>query len=124
MGIQQPEEAHRIWAETFNKGDADALAELYEEDAVLTLNGQTIAGRGAIQDTLASLLLAAPSIEIETKAVIESSEGVALLHGRWAITGIAPDGSAMNMSGRNTEVLRRQPDGTWQFLIDNPNSPE
>lgn len=46
----QPREIVRIWVEAFNRGDADALAALYAEDAV---NHQTpegsVAGRRAIQ---------------------------------------------------------------------------
>ena len=49
---------------------------------------------------------------------------VALLHGRWTLKGTAPDGSAIETSGRNSEVVRRQPDGGWLFAIDNPFTPE
>jgi ketosteroid isomerase-like protein len=30
------------------------------------------------------------------------------------------DGAPMQMEARSADVLRRQPDGTWRFVIDNP----
>ena len=30
------------------------------------------------------------------------------------------DGSAVNMSGQSTDVMRRQPEGTWLCVIDSP----
>jgi hypothetical protein len=30
----------------------------------------------------------------------------------------------VEMAGRDTEIMRRQPNGGWLFAIDNPFSPE
>jgi ketosteroid isomerase-like protein len=32
----------------------------------------------------------------------------------------APGGSPLELAGRFTDVVRRQPDGRWLFVIDNP----
>jgi ketosteroid isomerase-like protein len=44
------------------------------------------------------------------------------VHADWSITGTGPDGKPAKMEGRSAEVARRQRDGTWLFLIDNPNA--
>ena len=36
------------------------------------------------------------------------------------ITYRDPDGNEIPMQGKGTEVLRRQPDGNWRCVIDNP----
>jgi len=46
--------------------------------------------------------------------------GIALTHSDWTLTGTAPDGSTVNMGGKSADVMRRQPDGTWLLIIDNP----
>jgi ketosteroid isomerase-like protein len=49
------------------------------------------------------------------------SDGLAVTHGRWTMTGSAGD-ERMEMSERGTMVARRQPDGTWRIVFDNPSS--
>jgi ketosteroid isomerase-like protein len=45
---------------------------------------------------------------------------LALLQGEWAFVGTAPDGSPVELAGRSAEVVRRQPDGSWRYVIDHP----
>ncbi|MBV9547223.1 MAG: hypothetical protein JOY61_22870 [Chloroflexi bacterium] len=33
-----------------------------------------------------------------------------------------PDGSGVDLGGNTTEVIRRQADGTWRYVIDDPFS--
>jgi len=47
-----------------------------------------------------------------------------MLHGRWTLRGTAPDGTAIQSEGRNTEVVRQQADGRWLFAIDHSSVPQ
>ena len=40
--------------------------------------------------------------------------------GVWSFDGTGPDGEPVHLSSKNADVLRRQADGTWHFVIDNP----
>ena len=40
--------------------------------------------------------------------------------GTWSFTGTGPDGEPVQLASRNADVLRRQSDGSWRFVIDNP----
>jgi ketosteroid isomerase-like protein len=51
--------------------------------------------------------------------VLQASD-LALVVGTWSFTGTAPDGEAVKLTGHNADVLRRQADGSWRFVIDNP----
>lgn len=44
-----------------------------------------------------------------------------MLHGKWILHGIGPDGGQFHGEGRNTETARLQPDGCWLFVIDDPS---
>ena len=48
------------------------------------------------------------------------AEDVALHLTPWRMTGVAPDGTALTASGLSVAVLRRQSDGGWLMVIDNP----
>ena len=58
-------------------------------------------------------------MEIETLYVVDGP-GVALLRGRWRLSGTGPDGQPVELAGSNVEVARRQPDGRWLYVIDHP----
>jgi uncharacterized protein (TIGR02246 family) len=120
MAVQRPEEIHEAFTTAFNAGDAAALLALFEPDAALApAPGQVVTGRAAIGEVLAGFLALKGRMTIETVRVIRSGD-VALLHGAWILSGTGPDGSAIEMAGRNAEVARRQADGSWQFVVDNP----
>jgi ketosteroid isomerase-like protein len=40
--------------------------------------------------------------------------------GVWSFEGTGPDEEPVRLTANNADVLRRQPDGTWRFVIDNP----
>ena len=44
----------------------------------------------------------------------------AIANGSWTVTGTAPDGTAVEMTGQDTTVLREQADGTWRLVFDDP----
>jgi hypothetical protein len=45
---------------------------------------------------------------------------IASTQAKCSVTGTDPDGKPETMSDRNAEVVCRQADGTWKFVIDNP----
>jgi ketosteroid isomerase-like protein len=107
-GAQQPEDLDRLFLERANAGDVDGVVNLYEPDAVLAFPpGHLAAGRSAIREVYADLLAGRPRLTGEIRPAIR--------HGDIAITSTARPGNA------TVEVARRQPDGTWLWLIDQPS---
>jgi ketosteroid isomerase-like protein len=44
-------------------------------------------------------------------------------YGEWTLKGgTDPDGNAVNLEGRATDVMRKQLDGSWLDVIDDPYS--
>ena len=59
----QPEDLTRLFVERANAGDADGIAALYEEDAVMAYPpGQTTVGRAAIQALWEEVLSHRPAL--------------------------------------------------------------
>ena len=46
------------------------------------------------------------------------AENLALVRNRWTLDATGPDGEPIAMNGTAFEVMRRQADGTWLWLID------
>jgi len=119
MPAQTPSEVHALFLDAFNRGDIEGLVALYEPGAVLVISGQSAVGHEAIRDAYQRLLQDRGQMELETRSVVESSEGLAVLHASWTLHT-----SGSTASGISTEVVRRQPEGTWLFVIDEPRTPE
>jgi uncharacterized protein (TIGR02246 family) len=122
MPAHSPEELDQLFEEALNAGDLDALAALYEPQAVfITEPGQTVAGTAAIREVLNAFVSLKPKITVEAQTLGQLDD-IALTSARWEMAGTDPDGHPVQMSGLSTEVCRRQADGTWLFAIDNPGT--
>ena len=120
MAARRPEDIDQIFERELNAGNLEGLLSLYEPTATFTVEpGKVVAGTAAVREALAGFLSLKPTIRLSTRVVGDAGE-VALLSSRWTLKGTAPDGSAVDLSGESAEVVRRQPDGTWKFLVDNP----
>ena len=107
-----PEDLTRLFVERANAGDAAGIAELYEPEAVMAYppGGRTV-GRPAIRDLWEQVLAHAPHFEQEQPLPT-------LISGDIALTSTpARDGA-----GLRAQVVRRQPDGSWLRLLDQPES--
>ena len=115
------EDLHHHFAEAFNAGDADALLSLYEPSAILLpMPGQVARGHEEIRKALGMFLGLKGKITIRTISVTQTDD-VGLTHGEWSLTGTGPDGNPLTLGGKTAEVARRQSDGRWLYVIDNPN---
>jgi ketosteroid isomerase-like protein len=120
--VLRPEDINRRWAEAFNARDIPALLDLYESDAVLVPapGAEPVVGHDAIQATLARLVGLGGTITFEPRYWLR--------HGDIAMGSIAfrlqpPAEQAQqppSVSAATTEVIRRQPDGSWKYVIDHP----
>ena len=120
MPAHKPEELDELFTQAFNSGDLDALVALYEPQACINPEpGQVATGTQAIREALSGFLAMNPKLTLEVKNLNQTSD-IALTTGNWHLTGTGPDGSPVDMRGQSVEVSRRQPDGTWRFVIDNP----
>jgi uncharacterized protein (TIGR02246 family) len=120
MGVRDPEQNHAVFERAVNAGDAGALAELYEPEAVYVAGpGQRVVGRNAIRAALAGWLATKPRLRLELTGLAVAGE-LALERTRWTVVMPGPDGKPAESSGASCVVLRRQGDGTWQMAIDDP----
>ena len=118
MGASRPDEASQLFEERFASSDLDGLMDLYEEGAVFTNARGAHTGSNAIREVLGGYLSTGASIAMNDSVSFEAGE-LALVHWAWTMT--FPDGRVAE--GATAEVLRRQSDGSWKFIIDNPDGP-
>jgi enoyl-CoA hydratase/carnithine racemase/ketosteroid isomerase-like protein len=122
MAARSPEDLSKLFAERASAGDLDGLLELYEPAArFIGPNGGDANGEEAIRERLAGLLAMEPSIS-STDIRVMSAGDVALLSNRWRMSFGNEGGGSAGIEGTSTGVARRQSDGSWRFVIDDPAS--
>lgn len=108
------------WVELFNARDLAALDALYEPDAVVVPRpGYPVTG-AARSAALADFM----GLDVPMKAALRQAviaNDIALLVIDWSLAGTGPDGREIDMSGTATDVVRRNADGQWRYVIDNPS---
>jgi len=107
---RQPEDLTRLFVARANDRDAAGIAALYEPGAVMAYPpGAETTGREAIRALWEKVLANAPRFEPESPLPTLVSGDIALT------ASVARDGT-----GVRVQVARRQPDGTWLRLLDQP----
>jgi len=105
----QPEDLGRFFLERANAGDVEGLVALYEPGAVLAFPpGQLTIGHEEIRKVYAELLADRPSFG-------SAGQQPTIRNGDLALTSTRLPGG-----GATAEVARRQPDGSWRWVIDQP----
>jgi uncharacterized protein (TIGR02246 family) len=120
MPGKTPEDTDRLFAEALNAGRIDDLVALYEPQATLMPSpGKLVTGSAAIREALAQFIAAKPKMSLKPKVVAQSGD-LAVLTAAWDLAMTGEDGKPANMTGQSVEVVRRQGDGRWLFVIDLP----
>jgi ketosteroid isomerase-like protein len=105
----QPEDLGRYFLERANSGDVEGLVALYEPGAVLAFPaGRLTIGHDQIRQVYAELLADKPSFS-------SAGQQPVIRNGDLALTSTRLPGG-----GATVEVARRQPDGSWRWVIDQP----
>ena len=104
---RDPQELERLLVSRQQLGDVEGMVALYEPDAVIDCgNGQLLYGHEAIRTFYAQIVQKGHKFEFGNQSPPLITEDLALTSTR------LPDGSV------TAEVARRQPDGTWLWVID------
>jgi len=117
----QPEDLGRFFIDRVNAGDVDGVVALYESDAVLmSPPGQVTTGSPAIRQVYEWLLAGKPTLTATLRPTVQSGD-LALTSVQWSMRMTGRDGQPLTLSGTSAEVVHRQPDGTWLWVIDQPD---
>jgi ketosteroid isomerase-like protein len=101
----------RLFAEAFGARDLEAALALYEPGATLIpLPGQVVTGTEAIREALGATLALGPRFDLEFNKAFEAGD-LALLFSDWTLSTTDPDGNAVELAGRASDVAVASPTG-------------
>ena len=104
----------------FHQGDIEGIMRTYEPSAVVVGQpGAPLQGEAALRTMFAGFVAAKAHFRFDGHEVIVAGD-LALHLMPWKMTGVAPEGDPINGAGLSVAVLRRQADGSWLMVIDDP----
>jgi ketosteroid isomerase-like protein len=119
-GTETPEQVLESIVAGINSGSLESLLPLYERNAAFATHPGVLAnGTAGIGEALTGFIRMNGELDLEVIRVLEVDD-LALVIGVWTFDGTGSDGEPVRLAARNADVLRRQSDGTWRFVIDNP----
>jgi uncharacterized protein (TIGR02246 family) len=114
MPAHSPEDICRLFQQSMAAGDLDAVLSVYDPEAVLVNpSGEVTQGRDGLRQELTPVAAMQTRLAFTIKQVIQAGD-IALMHTEWQVSFPWP------MSVYAIAVARRQPDGTWRWLIGDP----
>jgi ketosteroid isomerase-like protein len=122
MTATTPEQAVELLDRAFREKDLETVLSFYEEVAVVVAEpGKTLRSAG-LRAFFAEAMRSGASAK-QGKTWTMEADGIALFISRWVLTIAPPGQQPVERTFVATTVFRKQLDGTWKVLIDNPTGP-
>ena len=105
----------------FHNKDLDGIMASYEPGASIIFEpGTASTDEAAIREAFGEFFHINPEFTYGGHEVFVM-DNIAVHFAPWTMTGEAPDGTQVKQSGLSVAILRKQADGTWLMIFDNPN---
>ena len=118
--VNEPQQMSAAFANAFNSGNISNLLSLFDDQAqMVTQNGDAVTGHDAIAEQLNGFLSLGGQMAAENVYAYVQGD-TALLRGHWKLTAKNEDGSPLEIEGHTSEVVKKQADGRWLYIIDHP----
>ncbi|MYX97775.1 SgcJ/EcaC family oxidoreductase [Streptomyces sp. SID486] len=113
---ETPQEVGTLFMEYLEAGDVEGLVSLYEPNAhFVPAPGTHSTGTDAIRAAMQQMVDSGSRLKLELRD-IRQVDDVALVSNNATLTGAGPE----PVISTTTEILRRQPDGGWAHVVDDP----
>jgi uncharacterized protein (TIGR02246 family) len=124
MVARNPLEAVELLDEAFNRGDIEAVLELYEDAAVMVVEpGRLATGKAEIRAAYEWIFANIEGAARQEKTHVIESGDIALFTSRWSFSGTASDGSSVARESYASVILRKNESGGWRIVVDNSWGP-
>ncbi|MGW1204263.1 YybH family protein [Streptomyces cyaneofuscatus] len=113
------EQHQELFGQAFNAGDADAINSMYADDAVGVWEpGFPLTGQ-ARRDYVTDFMSRKPSVEATVLQTLVTGD-TAMLIVQWSMETTTKEGKPEHLEGTAVDVLRRDENGHWRYVVDNP----
>jgi len=106
------------WQERFNAWDIEGMVDLYVSDvAYINPDGKELKGKAGVRADFESVFPLKPLVDLGNRRHVVYRD-IALTTNHWKLRLTNPDGTHQHLTGGGIEVIRKEADGGWRFIID------
>ena len=106
----------------FHKKDIQTVLSTYEQGAAVMFEaGTAITDPNMLKQMFEGAFQINPKFEYPKGHEVYMANDIALHIAPWIMSGTAPDGTVISDTGLSVAVLRKQSNGQWLMVLDNPN---
>jgi ketosteroid isomerase-like protein len=117
----QPEASARYFQHCIRKGDVSGALRCFDVNAVyVTEAGKFVQGHDAVRQALEAVAGLKPDLQAQRSAVLVTTYDIASWVDEWTLKATLPNGEKLDLAGVSSDVLKRQANGVWTYLVDNP----
>ncbi|MEM7298371.1 MAG: DUF4440 domain-containing protein [Bacteroidota bacterium] len=105
----------------FHSSDIEGVMNSYEPNAVVVFEPELpVTDAKALQTMFQGAFMANPVFTYSGHEVFINGD-IAMHLAPWTMTGQTPDGTKIEQSGLSIAILRKQENGEWLMIFDNPH---
>jgi len=110
----------RYFQDCVRKGDVEGALSCFDPDAIYVIApGAQVTGKEEIRAALSRVCALMPDLQAQRSADFITGD-IAGWVDEWTLKATTPDGTRLELKGVSADVLRKQKNGNWAYLIDNP----
>lgn len=105
----------------FHAGDIEGVMNSYEDGATVVFEPEKpVSDVNVLTQMFEGAFTMKPQFDYSGHEVFVSGD-IAVHFAPWTMSATAPDGEAVTQTGLSVAILRKQSDGSWKMVIDNPH---
>jgi uncharacterized protein (TIGR02246 family) len=116
--VESPKQFSATFTRAINEGNIEGLLSLYDDDATVVTNGTVFKGKTKIRENLQGFMSLGGVLDTHDSYVLTHND-IAVVRVKWRILD-RNNRQKILADGESVEVLKRNADGHWVYLIDHP----
>ncbi|MCY7423080.1 MAG: DUF4440 domain-containing protein [Chitinophagaceae bacterium] len=117
-----PDDADEYFLEAVRNGDVKTAMTCFDKEGVyIGKDSKPISGMDNIEKVITELCKMKPDIKVYEHQMSPVGSDMMYWLDKWTMTAAAgADGKPMKMKGASANMMRKNADGQWLWLVDNP----
>jgi len=110
----------RYFQNCVRNGDVEGALDCFDDEAIyVTGIGTFVTGKENIRKALEQVCGLKPDLQAQRSTGF-TVDNISSWVDEWTMKATLPDGTKLEMRGTSSDILKKQLNGNWAYLVDNP----